>query len=168
MALIDSPAAGRYSGTFNSVDVGVTEDGYELEMGSSAEMIERTDAFGGAAIDAIYRGGNAFLAYTSLAYKAGSITPFWPWAGGTLGKMADATYVIGRLASDVASAMVLTVVTATPADATGPDTLTASKAILAPNSPNRIQFTSMLRKVPTRLQLFPYASSANFLWFSTT
>jgi hypothetical protein len=43
-------------------------------------VIDETDAFGGSVIDYVYRGGNVFLSFVSKAYKAGSITPFWPWA----------------------------------------------------------------------------------------
>ena len=144
------------------MDVGITEQGYELQQDSKSEDISESDAYGASLIDWIYRGGNVSLQFESLAYKAGSRTPFWPW-NATLGRMG----VIARLASDVALAMVLTATAATPAAAT-PATLTASKAILAPNNPARLLFHSKLRKVPVRLACFPSDSGGNIIWFSTT
>jgi hypothetical protein len=159
---LDNFIAGRYTGTFQAVDVGITSNGYELEQTSSAEMIEESDYLGGSALDAIYRGGNAFLMFESLAYKAGSIAPFWPWA--SLGILASTTLPIGRRASDVAGAMVLTSTPNTPA-AAAPATLTGPSAILAPNQSARLLFNSKLRKVPVRLQLFPFVNGAAVQWW---
>src|SRR6266852_668710 len=99
---LDTFVAGRYSSTYNAVDVGITQDGYELQQDSKAEPINATDAYAESMIDFVYRGGDVFLQFESKAYKAGSITPFWPW--GALGVMG----VIARLASAVAASMVLT------------------------------------------------------------
>lgn len=162
---LDTIIAGRYSGTFNAVDVGITQNGYELEQGSSAEMVDETDAYGGSAIDAVYRGGNVFLTFESKAYKAGSITPFWPW--GALGTMLTAAAPLGRLASAVASAMVISAVAATPA-AAAPATLTGPLAILAPNQSARLLYNSKVRNVPVRLQFFPSNSAGTVTWWTQT
>jgi hypothetical protein len=161
---LDTFVAGRYSGTYNAVDVGITRDGYNLEQESSGEVLDETDAYGGSVIEAVYRGGSCFLSFTAKAYKAGSTTPFWPW--GALGVMSTAAAPIGRLATDVASAMVLTATAATPA-ATAPATLTATKAILASNGSASLLFNSKVREVPVRLQLYPYVST-NVVWFILT
>ena len=136
-----------------------------MQQDSSAALVNQTDAFGDSVIDWGYRGGNVFLQFIGKAYKAGAITPFWPW--GTLGKLSTASAPIGRLASDVASAMVLTSTAATPAVAT-PATITASKSILAPNNPATLLYNSELRNVPIRLQLLPYLSSSEYIWWSQT
>lgn len=163
---LDTIIAGRYSGTYDAVDVGITQNGYELEQGSSAEMVDETDAFGGSAIDAVYRGGNVFCTFESKAYKAGSITPFWPW--GAMGVLLTAAAPLGRLASAVADAFVLTAVAATPA-AAAPATLTGTLAILAPNQSARLLYSSKVRNVPVRLQFFPYdATGGTFRWFAQT
>lgn len=164
MALIDTVAAGRYSATYNSVDVGITQQGYEISLESKWQEITPTDAFGDTIIDGVYRGGNCYCQYEGMAYKAGAITPFWPW--GALGILATTAAPIGRLASDVAAAFVMTDTDATPA-ATIPATLTASKSILAPNNPAKLLFDSRLRTVPTRLQFLPYLST-DHKFFSTT
>lgn len=159
---LDTFIAGRYSGTYNSVDVGITEEGYELQQDAKAQLINSSDAVGDSIIDFVYRGGDVYLQFESKAYKAGSYTPFWPW--GALGVMG----VIGRLASDVAAAMVLTSVAGTPAVAT-PATLTATKSILAPNNPARLLYNSKLRTVPVRLLFLAYDSGGGAIkWFTQT
>ena len=145
--------------------VGITDQGFELEQNSSAEMIEESDAYGASLLDWVYRGGNVSLQFTGMAYKAGAITPFWPW--GAMGVMMTAAAPIGRLASAVAQAMVLTATAATPA-AAAPATLTASKSILSPNSPAKLLFNSKLRKVPIRLSLLPSLDTGTVTWFVTT
>lgn len=162
---LDTFIAGRYTGTYNAVDVGITDQGYELEQGSTMEAIEESDAFGNSLIDGIYRGGNVFLQFLGKAYKAGAITPFWPW--GAIGVMATAAAPISRLASDVAKAMVLTATANTPA-AAAPATLTGSLSILAPNSPAKLLFNSKLRQVPIRLQFLPSENAGTVRWFSVT
>lgn len=159
---LDTFVAGRYSSTYNAVDTGITEGGYELSQDSKAELLNETDHYGGMLIDFIYRGGDVSLMFESKAYKAGSTTPFWPW--GALG----VTGVISRLASDVALITVLTSTTGTPA-VSAPATLTGTKSILAPNNPARLLYNSKLRTVPVRLQLLPYDSGAAVIkWFTTT
>ena len=92
---LDTFVAGRYSGTYNAVDVGITDDGYTLQQDLSVEAIDESDAYGGTLIDFIYRGGNAFLRFMSKAYKAGSISPLWPY--GALGVGATAAAPINRV-----------------------------------------------------------------------
>lgn len=160
---LETLVAGRYGGTYNSVDVGITEDGYRIQQDSSAFPVNNTDAYGDSMIDFIYRGGNAFMIYNSIAYKAGAITPFWPW--GTLGVMFTSAAPLGRLASAVAAAMVITAVANTPA-AAAPASVTAPLAILAPNSNLELLYTSKLRTVPTRLQLLPSLNTGTASWFT--
>jgi hypothetical protein len=162
---LDTFIAGRYSGTYNSVDVGITDDGYELEQTSSADMIDSSDAYGDSILDWVYRGGNVSLGFTSKAYKAGAITPFWPW--GAMGVMLTAAAPLSRLASDVAKSMVLTAVANTPA-AAAPATRTGSLSILSPNSPAKLLYNSKLRQVPIQLSLLPSLSSGTVTWFTQT
>jgi hypothetical protein len=157
---LDTFIAGAYTGTYNAVDVGVTEQGYELQQESHAQEIGPSDAYGESVIDLVYRGGRVHLQFESKAYKAGSTTPFWPW--GSLGVMG----VVGRLGSNVAAAQVLTATASTPA-AASPASLTATLSILAPNNPARLLFSSVLRTVPVRLLCLPF-SSGGIKWFTTT
>lgn len=161
---LETLVAGRYSNTYNAVDTGITREGYTLDQGVKAEVIDETDAFGGSAIDYVYRGGDVFLSFISKAYKAGSLTPFWPW--GALGVLLTTAAPLGRLASAVASSNVLTAVAGTPA-AAAPATLTATLSILAPNNSASLLFNSKVREVPVRLQCLPAdVTGGTFKWFA--
>jgi len=143
--------AGAYSATYNAVAIGITEQGIRLQFETKAEEIGESDAYGEMLIDFIFRGSRLSLVWEGLEYKAGSVLPFWPWGGlGTPG-------VIGRLASNVAMALVMTSTTGTPAVAT-PATQTFSKAILSPNNNLELLYNSKLRKVPVKLTCLPYDS----------
>lgn len=156
---------GAYAGTYNAVAIGMTEDGYDLIQALAEEVISESDVYGGALLDYIYRGGAVQVRADSKEYAAGSTNPFWPW--GSLGQMRTPSTPIGRLASNVAVALVLTATASTPA-ATAPATLTGSKSILAPGQQGTLKFTSKLRRVPIFLQLLPTDSSGTTTWFTTT
>jgi len=128
-------------------------------------MIDSSDAYGDSILDWVYRGGDVSLTFLSKAYKAGAITPFWPW--GAMGVMLTGAAPLGRLASDVAKAMLLTATASTPA-AAAPATLTGSLAILAANSPAKLLYNSKLRQVPIKLQFLPSLSSGTVTWFTQT
>lgn len=156
--------AGRYSSTFNSVDTGITRNGYRLRQRLRAELIDETDAYGNSLIDFVWRGGAVSIQFNSKAYKAGSVTPFYSW--GSLGVLSSTAAPISRLASDVGLALVLTATASTPA-AAAPATLTASKAITGPDFQGELLYDSRIREVPIELQLIPYVST-NVIWFSMT
>jgi len=174
---LDTFIAGRYSSTFNSVDTGITDQGMELTLDSELEDIGESDAYGLTVIDGIYRGGNCFLQFNSLAYKAGSLGAFWPYGGaingaGVLGIIYDPNQIgnllpIGQLASNIAKAHVLTSTTGTPA-ASSPATLTGPKALLAKNFNGKLLFNSKLRTVPVRLRYYPYQDGTSILRFLAT
>lgn len=145
--------AGRYSGTFDSVDVGVTRDGYELEQVAHAEEINRTDKFGDTLVDTVVRGASYRMRFVSIEYKAGSLAAFTP-AGTTPGVIATTLLPIGRLGTAAGKAMVLTSTPNTPA-ASAPATLTAPTAALAPGFNGRLLYNSKLREVPVELVLLP-------------
>lgn len=183
--------AGRYTGTYNATDIGITNDGIEIQQESRWEAIEASDNYGDSIIDGVYRGGNCYLQAESKAYKPGSLAPFWPWGGmgalepsiggSGLGIMqwwggSSGVYPIGRLASSVAQSMILTAIANTafnntPANAIV-NTLTAPLAILAPNFSARLLFHTRLRQVPLRLLALPYEVSFNGAtltrWFAIT
>lgn len=158
--------AGRYSGTYNSNDVGVTRAGYELQIQPTEEVLDESDAYGKTVFDWILRGGNCFLQFESREYKTGSLAAFYP-GGVAFGKVFTSAVPCGVLASDQAKAFVLTSTANTPA-ASSPATLTGSKSLLAPSYDGRLLFDSRLRSVPVRLQLLPQVSSSDLIWFTTT
>lgn len=153
---------GAYTGTFNSVDLGITEDGYDLQSEPKSEVINKSDVYGDAMLDSIHRGVDWFVQTEFMEYKAGplSVWAFWQSAIGVQG-------VVGKLASQLAFPLVLTATAGTPAAAT-PATLTGLLACLAPGSNPHAQFTSRLRTIPVRMQLLPSVVSAVLRNFSTT
>lgn len=159
--------AGAYGGTYNAVGVGITGGGFEYEQTMKQEVIDESDVHGGTTMDYIYRGGDAYLSFECLGYKAGSTTPFWPWGGGSIHVGSTTAAPIGRLASATAQAFVLTATANTPA-AAAPATHTGPNAILAPNFNGKLLFHSKLRKVPIRLQYLPYVSGGGFYWAAIT
>ncbi len=141
--------AGAYTGTLNSVALGITDDGYTLQIEPKQQNIEKSDVFGDAMIDSVFRGTNFFLQTEFMETKAGPLAAAYPWAA--LGVQG----IVGRLASNVATPLVLTSTVGTPAVAT-PATFTASLTILAPGSNPEFQYNSRLRTLPVRLVLLPY------------
>lgn len=159
--------SGPYSVTFGGVATGifVGDAGVPtLEMTVHGEPINRTDYWGRSLINNIFMGIDWRFLATLQEYRVGSIATFTPFAA--LGQLG----VVGRLYYDLASALVLTAVTGTPAATAGaPNTLTASKAVLAPEFPIKLLFGPQARTVPIALQLLPYVITTNvYGHFSTT
>jgi hypothetical protein len=175
---LDTFTAGSYSSAYAATACGITEGGYELTFETQAENIAESDRFGQSLIDLIWRGGSATLDAVFLAYKPGSLSVFWPYGGainaaGVLGILEDTTIAapnklpIGSLGSDIAKALVLTVVAGTPAASNGPfnSTLTANKALLRPGFPGKLVLNSKLKKVPVSLVLLPYDAGGGIYKF---
>jgi hypothetical protein len=160
--------AGRYTGTYNSVDLGIMEGGYEISWAISMENIDNTDAYGDTVIDQVLRGMNVFAQWNAKEYKAGPLAAATPLS--TLPPTGTSSLklgLIGRLATDVAATLVLSATAGTPA-ATSPASLTAAEAILAEGYDVRLLFDSRHRKVPVRMRLLPYTASTDTIFFSTT
>jgi hypothetical protein len=149
--------AGAFTGTLNSVALGITEDGYDLQWEPKNEAIERSDVYADMLIDMVYRGVNWFVQGEFMEDKAGPRAATHPW-GASLGLPGT----VARLASDVATSLVLTSTPLTPAAST-PATLTAPKTILAPGFNPHAVFTSRLRTFPFRLAMLLYDSGAGVM-----
>ncbi len=149
---LDSFIAGRCTLTYGGSDCGPSQQGWEIQQDSGIDPINETDAWGLSMVDWVYRGGNVFVMGLSKTYKTGTITSFWPYA--VLGDGG----VIGRLASDIAQAAVLTGTPGTPASGTSE---TATLSLLAPNSPASILYDSRVRNMPIRFQVLYDGTS----WF---
>lgn len=159
--------AGRYSCTYNSVDVGFSRQGFELSFQFKQEEINESDLYGLSLIDCVLRGADVSLTAVLREYKAGSLACLWPLGGGTLGRIASAAVPIGSLATNLAAPLVLTSTANTPA-AASPASLTAPLSFMAPNYNPRILFDSRLREVPIQQHFFPSVSGGNLSAFSTT
>jgi hypothetical protein len=178
MAATITAISGPYYGQWNGEYMGVTEDGFELEHTFYAEAV-RGDNMGDSIQDEIGRGADMSVSMTLVefaiakavngAVAAGNI--YWPTAAtGLLGVMGD-------VATDLSSALVLTNVNAAAPAAGNPTSITFGLAKLANNFPVRMLFASRLRRLPLRMQCYPqagagagYAASyneANF-WYTST
>ncbi len=165
--MLGSMVAGRYSATWDAVDIGFSRTGLELDFQFKQEVIDETDLYGMTTIDMIMRGADVHLSATLREWKTGSKALLWAIGGGVLGKIFSAAVPCGSFASDLASALVMTGTAGTTAQATLA-TLTGSKAFPAANFNPKILFDSRLREIPMRLILFPYASGSDLVAFSTT
>lgn len=165
--------AGPYTATYNELDIGITEDGFDLDVTTFQEAI-RGDNLGSSQQDAVYRGANQFLSWTSQQWGLSAVKlAYWPW-GTSIGHVGQ----VGVLSTNFAKQLVLTCVAGTTADKTiqfggvngaGPATLTASKCILAGDSQLKHIFSTRHRKIALRHQLFPYTDqSSNIIWFLMT
>lgn len=156
--------AGRYSGTYDSSNLGLMQAGFEMQYDHKEQEINRSDAYGDTLIDTIARGGNWSIQYEAMeAWLTGLKRAVLPYMS-NLGELGT----IGTLGSAAAKALVLTATSGTPA-AASPATLTATLCKLAPNSQTRVfQMDSMLRTVPVRMILLPADASGTIKHFTTT
>lgn len=156
MAALGTFVAGRYSTTYNAVDVGLTEEGYKLKMELLEAPIDKSDAYGKMLIDSIYQGQNWSLTWLGIEYKAGSYGPQFGWANiGVVG-------IIGRLATGIAVTVVMTATTGTPA-AAAPATITSTNAKVSPKNNFELLYHSDNRKVPIMLDFLPYDSGSGVI-----
>jgi len=135
--------------------IGATHRGFTLSTQMVGEAVEG-DIWGGSIVDIVYRGGNCRISWEAIAFRYGSVVPYWPWA--TLGTMGT----VGRLGSTYGGNLVLVAAPGTTA-ADFPtigqlhmQAITAQNAILVPNNNFDLIFDSRLRKVPVALQLLPF------------
>ena len=159
--------AGRYSATYGAANIGIAEDGYDLEFQFKQELIDKTDAYAQTIIDMIMQGCDTYVSANLIEWLSGSKTLMWATGGGVMGKIFTSAVPPAAFASDLAGALVLTSTTNTTA-AASPATLTGSKAFMAPNFNPRILMDSRLRKLPARMILLPYTSGSDLIAFSTT
>jgi len=161
MALEDM-TTGPYTSVYNTSPLGLSREGYNLQHSIRQQNVEGTDLYGDTLIDYVWRGANVTVDFTVLSFKkAIAASVLWPF-GNNLYVLGNTANPIGRLASDLAKVLLLTVQPNTPAAAVGfgPATLTANKAILAPGANFRQLFDSRLREVPISLTLLPYDGAA--------
>lgn len=158
--------AGAYTITWNSLAIGIClgdEQSPLLEYTNLQKPIDNTDRYGRSIVETIYTGGNWFAQYTALEYKAGPLAVAFPFGASAAGVMGT----IARLGSDIAQSLVFTSTAGTPAAST-PTTITAAKALLAPNWNVRLLYGPTLRMVPIRQVLLPYDSGGTIYWATST
>ncbi len=159
-ALISAPVAGAYTGVYNSASLGILdESGYVLSFQPKGQDIDSTDQFGMTLIEGLWLGGSWRVRFRTKEWNTGMQGAFQVYgAASTTPAPSFALGIIGRKYSAISLALVLTATTGTPA-ASSPASLTASQALLAPNSNLDINFTSRLREVPIEMICLPYAQT---------
>ncbi len=161
MALGDF-APGYYDMTYNSLATGLVKDVRRLRRRSRASAIT-ADKYGDSMVDGVYRGGDCFLMMTFIEWNAAVRAVLWPYDT-DFGAMGPC----GRLLTDLAKVIVLTAEAGSAAAAEGFATVTANKAILAPENDVEVIMGNENRDVPVLLQLFPYQDGSDMRWFSYT
>lgn len=145
--------AGSYAATYNNSTLGMVEDGFEIEETPLAELVRATDT-GQSIRDGVYTGKNVTIDMVLLEWNLAGVGALWkPWAT-NMGSVGG----VGRQLSDLASQLVLTSNGGGNQIAAGANvivSLTAAKAIAAPNFPVRWLMDARPRKLPVRLMLLP-------------
>ena len=158
-----TPIAGAYTATWNSNSLGISEQGYKLSQDVKEELINRTDQYAQTTLDSIFQGVDWFAEWTFMEYSAaglaGAISPH-----ASLGQLGT----IGRSAiTSLVKTLVFTSTSGTPA-ASAPATLTGNCTKLAGGQSVNFSLDSSLRKVPIRMQLYPYTITGSTVGHFTT
>lgn len=156
--------AGPYTATFNSVTLGQLElDSLKVTFTNGQDDITG-DNFGEAIQDGVYRGGNCYLDMMCLEYDslitalAGHPYIATPGIVGTLGSLISAasmkTLVLTKLYSSGTTV--------------SPATLTSTAAAIPRGFPLEYLMAPKLKRVPLRLQLYPYIASSVKYFYQVT
>lgn len=143
--------SGGYTATWNSLAMGQAADGYRLSHQVFKRIITG-DTYAESPQDAVYRGAEASIQFTLIAYDSAAVqTLKWPysatkWQIGTVGTTDQG--------SSLVKSLILTAVAGTPASAT-PATATFAQAILHESFPVEVLFAPNLRELPIRMRLYP-------------
>jgi hypothetical protein len=161
-------ASGAYSATWSGAALGLfvgDQQSPTIEVATKTQPIDNTDALGRTTIGGIKQGADAFYTCTFMEWKAAVIAAIVA-AQGALGRVGP----VGADLYDDAQSLVLTAQAGSLAAAVGvgPATITASKAVIAPNTNYRLILGPVLREVAFRMQLFPYLISSNPSHYSIT
>lgn len=151
--------AGPYTGVWNSLALGITEDGFDWELQEGEEQITG-DNMGDTIQDHVYRGHFLNIETVLEEFDTAALpTILWPFHA-TLGTHGQA----GVLGTSKAKPLVLTAVLGTTAS-TRPATMTFPLTILDPQFRSKLKMASRLKKIPIRLRAYPNGSG---VFFSTT
>jgi hypothetical protein len=157
------PVSGAYVGTWNALGLGTqNDDGFILAGNYTGQEVNQSDAFGMTLVEAIWRGLNWRIRFRGLEFNKlgilGSLQAFGTANGAGL---SPTLQNIGDRYSKFAQALVLTAILGNPP--TMPQTLTASGAIVAPNSNVDYLMTSKVREAPFEMVLLPYNATTGSL-----
>lgn len=155
------PVSGPYTGVFATLALGTqNDDGYILTGQFTGQEVNASDAYGMTLVEAIWRGLNWRLRFRGLEWNKPGILYLMNLFGAT--GALNTTFTpklsnIGDRYTNYAQALVLTAILGNPP--TIPQTLTATNAVIAPNSNIEGIMTSKVREAPFELALLPYATN---------
>lgn len=142
----------------------LNDDGYVLTGTFQGQEINASDTYGMTLVEAIHRGINWRMRMRGLEWNKPGILAAMQAFGST---GAGATTFtpdlsnIGDRYTKFAKPLVLTAWLANPP--TTPQTLTATNAIMAPQSNVEFMFTSKAREAPLEMVLLPYEAAVGSL-----
>ena len=159
------PISGPYTAVWNARTLGTqNDDGYVLTGAYQGQEINASDAYGMTLVEAIYRGLNWRVRFRGLEWnKAGILAAINTFGStGDTGTTFTPTLAnIGERMSKYAQPLVLTAVLGNPP--TIPQSLTATNAIVAPQSNTEAMMTSKMREAPFEMVLLPYLATVGSL-----
>lgn len=170
------PIAGPYTATWNGQNLGTQDDdGYKLRATYTGQEINQSDQFGMTLIEAIYRGINWRLAFTSIEFnRPGVLAAIQQFGSTGAGTTTFTPYLtnIGDKYSRYAQALVLTAILACQPQGTAFGvssnpcfiaTLTGLLASMAPQQNMEFLMTSKMRTAPFEMVLLPYLATVGSL-----
>jgi len=159
MAINVEAVAGAYYGAYNSNYVGITEDGFELEQTTYTEPI-RGDNLGDSIQDEVYRGADVFVNFVLIEYNRAVLavggsdsTPIFHPHDDVNGQVGKPGVLRGAF-----SAATLVLTEYSGSTTSSPTAYTFTKACLAANFPIRLLLANRLKKIPLRLQCYPFVA----------
>lgn len=159
------PVSGPYTATWNAFTLGTqNDDGYVLLGQFQGQEVRESDAYGMTLVEAIWRGVNWRLRFRGLEFnKAGILAAIQAFgaSGAPSTTFTPTLSNIGGRYTAFAQALVLTAILGNPP--TFVQTLTASNAIVAPQSNVEYLMTSKVREAPFEMVLLPYVGAAGSL-----
>lgn len=164
MALTTGFQSGAYTGTYNSLSLGLIADAWRIR-GTMESHAVRADYYGDSVIDLIRRGGNYFCVFEGLNFAAVMAIAGGVSGAGTMGISSIGCFLA---AGGLTKALVLTAKNVSGSCAPSPLTLTAPNSTLAEGFDLEYALGNSLRTVPMMLRLLPYESAGEVYWYSTT
>ena len=145
------------------------DDGFILAGAYTGQEVNASDAYGMTLVEAIWRGLNWRLRFRALEFNKTGILASMQAFGATGGSSTTLTPTLANIGdrySKFAKSLVLTAILGNPP--TFVQTLTATNAVVAPQSNVEYLMTSKVREAPFEMVLLPYVSGANNISFTTT
>lgn len=167
--------AGAYTATGNyqaagATTLGITQKGFTIKVKHHTENIDETDTYGRTLIDQIFMGTEVTIDAVMTEWLAQVLRQLQPWQATAFAVSGAANNfslgTIGKLASDMDSALVFTATAGTPA-AASPATLTVTQAIIHEGVDMDVLLGPGHRKIPLKWRALPY-SSTGIHFFSCT